>query len=49
MDPRKEEEGGDPKKGENLLLFLWSVENYRMKKASIKDPPNNDIFDSLAQ
>ena len=46
---RKEEEGGDPKKGANLLLFLWSVENNRMNKVSIKDPPDNDIFDSLAQ
>ena len=49
VDPRKEEEDGGPKKGESLLLFLWSIENYRMNKVSIKDPPDNDIFDALAQ
>ena len=50
VDPiKKEEEGGYSKKGENLLLFLWSVENHRMSKVSLKDPPDNDIFDSLAQ
>jgi hypothetical protein len=48
-DSWKEEEDGDPKKRAHLLLFLWSIENNRMNKVSLRDPPDNDIFDSLAQ
>jgi hypothetical protein len=43
------EEEGDPKKGDQLFLFLWSVENFRMKKVILSDPQDNDIFDHLAQ
>ena len=48
-DDSGKEKDGDPKKGANLLLFLWSVENNRMNKVSLRDPPDNDIFDPLAQ
>ena len=48
-DSWKEEAHGDPKKRTHLLLFLWSVKSYGINKVSLRDPPNNDIFDSLAQ
>jgi hypothetical protein len=43
------EEEGDPRKGYQLLLFLWAVENFRMGKVSLSDPQDNDTFDRLAQ
>ena len=49
----EEEEGegedGDPLKRKQLLLFLWSVENKRMNKVSLSEPPDNEIFDTLAR
>ena len=46
-DSWKEEEDGESKYRTHLLLFLWSVENNRMNK--VREPPENDIFDSLVQ
>ena len=45
-DSGKEEEDGDPNKRAHLLLFLWLVKNNRMYKVSLRDPPDNDIFNS---
>jgi hypothetical protein len=47
----QEEEDGDPKKRTQLMLFLLSVKNLRMTTVNLRDPPppNNDIFDCLAQ
>jgi hypothetical protein len=43
------EEEGDPRKRYQLLLFLWSVENFRMGKVNLSDTQDNDIFDRLAE
>lgn len=48
-DSEEEEEDGDPKKRTQLLLFLWAIENHRMSKVSLSDPPDNDMFDYYAQ
>ena len=31
------------------MLFLWSVENLRVSKVNLSEPPDNDNFDALAQ
>ena len=39
----------NPEKETQLLLFLWSVENFRMSKVSLGEAPDNDDFDYMAQ
>ena len=48
-ESEKEEEDGDPKKRTELSLFLWSVENLQISKVSLSEPPDNNVFYSLAQ
>jgi hypothetical protein len=48
-EAEEEDEEVDAKKRTQLLLFLWSVENNRMNKVGLSEPPDDDIFDSFAQ
>ena len=43
----KEEEERDPKKGTQLLLFVWSIENFLVSKVNLNEPLDNDNFDAL--
>jgi hypothetical protein len=43
-ESEEEGEDGDPLKRIQLLQFLWSVENLRMTKVSLSQPPDNNIF-----
>ena len=49
QDKTKNEEEEDFKKRHQPLLFFWSVEGNRMSTVSLCEPPDNDLFDSLAQ
>ena len=48
-DTEVKEESGEPEKGAQLLPFLWSIENLRLSKVHLSEPPDNDRFDALAQ
>jgi hypothetical protein len=46
---KNEGEEEELKKRHQLLLFLWSVEGGRMSEVSLCEPPDANLFNSLAQ
>ena len=46
---KNEEENEESEERSQLLVFLWSMQNNRMSKVSLHEPPENELFDSLAQ